>query len=388
MFSKKTVRDIELKNKKVLLRAMLNVPIKDGVVGDKMRLSAALPTINYLIEQGASIILISHHSHEGQSLAPVAPVLAELVGRSVSFVDDCMGDKVTEAASTLQPGNLLMLENLRFHPEEEANDEEFAKFLASLGDVYVNDDFTTSHRKHASLVGIPKFLPAVAGLEVEHEVITITESLDNPSRPLIAVTGGAKISTKIPIVAFVLSKVDAIFIGGAMANTFLLAEGRTVGNSLVELDQVETAGKIMETAKAGAKTILLPIDVVVTTDLEKLTDVRTINVSAVGENDIIADIGPESVAQLNGLLKSEGTVIWNGPVGIAEEKLFAGGTKATAEAIINSGAYSIICGGDTADYVDGAGLANKFSFVSTGGGASLELMCGNDLPGIEVLQDK
>lgn len=388
MFTKKTVRDIDLRDKTVLLRAMLNVPIKDGVVGDKMRLEAALPTINYLIEQGSKIVLISHHSHEGQSLGPVAPVLSELVGRPVGFVDDCIGDKVVQAVGTLKSGDILMLENLRFHPEEEANDENFAKALASLAEVYVNDDFTTCHREHASLVGVPKFLPAVAGLEVEHEVNTITESLDNPKKPLVAVAGGAKISTKIPIVSFLLSKVDALFIGGAMANTFLLAEGMEVGKSLVEIDQVETAKHVLESAKNAGKTVLLPIDVVVTTDLDTQANIRTISASEVGVDDIIADLGPESVAQLSGLLKPNGSVIWNGPIGIAEQEAFAHGTEATARAIIDSGAYSIIGGGDTADFVDGAGLASKFGFVSTGGGASLELMSGNKLPGIEALQDK
>jgi len=388
MFTKKTVHDIDVKNKTIVLRAMLNVPIKDGKVGDKMRLKAALPTISYLISQGAKIILISHHSHEGQSLEPVAGALSELVGRPVAFASDCIGEVALAAVKALPSGGLLMLENLRFHPEEEANDEEFARTLASYGDIYVNDDFTTCHRSHASLVGIPKFIPAVAGLEVEEEVNTITSSIDNPKRPLVAIAGGAKISTKVPIISFLLDKVDVLFVGGAMANTFLLAKGLEVGNSLVELDQVETAKQIIKSAEEKGKTLLLPIDVVVTTDVKEALNVRVMLVGDVGIDDIIADLGPMSVLQLNEVIKPEGSVIWNGPIGIAEQKEFANGTEMVAEEIISSGAFSIVGGGDTADYVDGAGLADKFGFVSTGGGASLELMSGNILPGIAALLDK
>ena len=388
MFTKKTVHDIDVKNKTIVLRAMLNVPIKDGKVGDKMRLKAALPTINYLISQGAKIVMISHHSHEGQSLEPVAGALSELVGRPVAFASDCIGEVALAAVKALPSGGLLMLENLRFHPEEEANDEEFARTLASYGDIYVNDDFTTCHRSHASLVGIPKFIPAVAGLEVEEEVNTITSSIDNPKRPLVAIAGGAKISTKVPIISFLLDKVDVLFVGGAMANTFLLAKGLEVGNSLVELDQVETAKQIIKSAEEKGKTILLPIDVVVTTDVKEALNVRVLLAGDVGIDDIIADLGPMSVLQLNEVIKPEGSVIWNGPIGIAEQKEFANGTEMVAEEIISSGAFSIVGGGDTADYVDGAGLADKFGFVSTGGGASLELMSGNTLPGIAALLDK
>lgn len=388
MFTKKTVHDIDVKNKTIVLRAMLNVPIKDGKVGDKMRLKAALPTINYLISQGAKIVMISHHSHEGQSLEPVAGALSELVGRPVAFASDCIGEVALAAVKALPGGGLLMLENLRFHPEEEANDEEFARTLASYGDIYVNDDFTACHRSHASLVGIPKFIPAVAGLEVEEEVNTITSSIDNPKRPLVAIAGGAKISTKVPIISFLLDKVDVLFVGGAMANTFLLAKGLEVGNSLVELDQVETAKQIIKSAEEKGKTLLLPIDVVVTTDVKEALNVRVMLAGDVGIDDIIADLGPMSVLQLNEVIKPEGSVIWNGPIGIAEQKEFANGTEMVAEEIISSGAFSIVGGGDTADYVDGAGLADKFGFVSTGGGASLELMSGNILPGIAALLDK
>jgi phosphoglycerate kinase len=387
-FAKKTVRDVDVNGKTVLVRAMLNVPIENGEVGDKMRLKAALPTLQFLLEHGAALVLMSHHSHEGQSLAPVAPVLSDLLGTPIQFVPDCIGEQATAAVKQLQPGQIIMLENLRFHPEEEANDDGFARQLASYGQVYVNDDFTTCHREHASLVSVPKYLPAVAGLEVELEVDTITSALQNPKRPMVAVTAGAKISTKIPIMSFLLDTVDALFVGGAMANTFLAAQGKGVGKSLSEQDQIETAKQILSSAAKQNKTVLLPVDVVVTKDIKSAADVRTVRVDEVAADDIIADLGPQSVNQLSSIIKSEGSVIWNGPVGIAEQPVFAAGTKSVAEAIIASGAFSLIGGGDTADYVDGAGLADKFSFVSTGGGASLELMAGKPLPGVEALLDK
>lgn len=389
MLHKQTVRDIDVSGKKVLVRAMLNVPIDDdGQVGDKKRLESAVPTIAYLLEQGAAVILISHHSHEGQSLAVVAPVMSELLGRDVLFVPDCLGEAAEAAVRSLQPGQVLMLENLRFHAEEEANDEAFAKQLASYGDLYVNDDFTTCHREHASMVRIPKFLPAVAGFGVETEVNTITAALENPKRPLIAVSGGAKISTKIPIISFLLQKVDALMIGGAMANTFLAAEGLQVGKSLVEDDEYAIAREVMASAKADNKQVILPVDVVITSDIDAHKNVRVVPVNEVGEKDIIVDIGPKTVDQLKQIVDQNGTVIWNGPMGIAEDKVYDDGTLGVAQVIIDSGAYSIVGGGDTADFIDGAGLAAKFSFVSNGGGASLELMSGNTLPAIDVLLDK
>lgn len=389
MFQKKTVRDIDVRGKQVLVRAMLNVPITDGKVGDVMRLRAAIPTLDYLLSQGAAVILISHHSTEGQTLAPVAPLLSEFLGgRPVQFVSDCIGPEATQAARDIEPGGIVVLENLRFHPEEEANDEAFAKTLASYAEVYVNDDFTTCHRKHASLVGVPKFLPAVAGLNVEKEVTTITSVLDNPKRPLVAVSGGAKISTKVPIVSFLLKKVDTLFVGGAMANTFVGALGKNVGKSLVETDQYETAKKIMTDAEAAGKKVLLPLDVVVARSVDDAEGAHTVLIDEVPEDWSIVDIGPLSVKQLEGVLKAEGSVVWNGPVGVAEKEAFSHGSRGVAQAIISSGAYSIVGGGDTADFVDGAKLQDKFGFVSTGGGASLELMSGNKLPGVEALLDK
>lgn len=385
-FYKQTVKDIDVKNKRVLVRAMLNAPIKNGKVSDTMRLQAAKPTIDYLLDQGAKIILVSHHSHEGQSLEPVADALGDILHHPVKFMHDALDAE--QAVKSLKPLDILILENLRFHPEEEANNDGFAKKLAQYADVFVEDDFTTCHRKHASIVGIPKYVPAVAGINVEKEVVTITQALSNPARPLVAVTGGAKVSTKVPILSFLLKQVDSVFIGGAMANTFLLAQGKPVGKSLVEPDQVELAKKILKDAAASNKQILLPIDVVVAHELDPPKNVHTINVNEVGEDDIIADLGPKTVDQLDAVLGSKGTIIWNGPVGIFETPEFAGGTTTVASKIINSGAYSVVGGGDTCDFVDDAGLFDKFGFVSTGGGASLELMSGNSLVGVEALLDK
>lgn len=388
MFSKKTVRDVDVANKSVLVRTMLNVPIKDGQVTDKTRLAAAKETIGYLLEHQAGLVLISHHSDEKQSLAPVAPVLAELLGRPVKFVDNCVGPEAAAAVEALQPGEVLMLENLRFQPGEKANDPQFAQTLAGYGQLFVQDDFTTCHREHASIVGVPRYLEAVAGLALEHEVETINGILENPKRPVTAVLGGAKISTKIPILSFLIDRVDAVFVGGAMANTFLLARGLNVGKSLAEADQADLTKQIVAKAAEQGKKLLLPIDVVVTDDLDKQINVRTVPAAEVGDSDIIVDLGPKTVAQLDEVIDPAGSVIWNGPVGIFETPAFASGTKAVADRIIASGAYSLVGGGDTLSYVDNAGLHDKFSFVSTGGGASMDMLSGKQLPGVAALSDK
>ena len=388
MFTKKTVRDVEAANKTVLVRTMLNVPIKDNQVTDKTRLAAAKETVDYLLEHQAGLVLISHHSNEEQSLAPVALVLAELLGRPVKFLNDCVGPEVVAAVKNLQPGDIIMLENLRFHPEEKANNPQFAKTLAGYGQLFVEDDFTTCHREHASIVGVPQYLEAVAGLALEREVETITRILENPKRPVAAVLGGAKISTKIPILSFLIDRVDAAFVGGAMANTFLLAQGLSIGRSLVEPEQVDLAKQILAKAVRQGKQLLLPIDVVVTDDLDNPANVRTIMATDVADGDIIADVGPKTVAQLDDIIDPIGSVIWNGPVGIFETPAFATGTKAVADTIIASSAYSLVGGGDTLNYIDSAQLHDKFSFVSTGGGASMDLLSGKKLPGVEALLNK
>jgi phosphoglycerate kinase len=387
-FSKKTIRDIEVNGKRVLVRAPLNVPIKDGKVTEEMRLEAVIPTLKYLLDHRASIVLLSHHSKEGVSLKPVVEVLGSLLNHPVSFITDALSDVGRQKIQAMKPGDMMVAENLRFHKEEEANDESFAKSLAGLGDVYVDDDFTVMHREHASVVGIPKHLPAVAGLLVEKEVTTITGSLENPDRPLLAIIGGAKISTKIELLDNLLPKVEAILVGGAMANTFLAAAGKPIGKSLNDPEDYELAHRIVKEAQDSGISLFLPTDVVVTTDIESAADVRTVDVDEVGENDIIADVGPQTVRQLDGILAQKGTVIWNGPMGIFETDAFRSGSQAVAEAVIDSGAKSIVGGGDTAAFIDSAGLTAKFTFVSTGGGASLELMSAKPLPGLEALNSK
>lgn len=387
-FSKKTIRDIDVRGKRVLVRAPLNVPIKDGKVTDQMRVQAVIPTLQYLLDHDASLVLMSHHSKEGTSLEPVVTVLSALLGRDVLFLKDCLDNSCREQIKHMAPGDVAMLENLRFHPEEEANDQSFAESLAGLGDIYVDDDFTTMHREHASVVGVPKLLPAVAGFLVEEEVTTITRALENPKRPLLAIVGGAKISTKIELLNNLLPKVDAILVGGAMANTFLAAQGKNVGKSLQETDQHGLSRRILEQAADKNIELYLPTDVVITEDVDAEKNVRTESADKVGDTDLIADVGPDTIKQLDVVLAKKGTVIWNGPMGVTEKPSFVAGSRALADAIISSGATSLIGGGDTAAFVDEAGIKDKFGFVSTGGGASLELMSGKELPGIRALLDK
>jgi len=387
-FNKKTIKDIDVNGKTVLVRASLNVPIKNNKVVDDLRLKALLPTLKYLLDKKAKLVLMSHHSSDGQSLAPVAPVLTDLLSLPVKFVDDSVGPKVAEAVKSLKPGQVMVLENLRFHKGEEANDPVYVKKLAALGDAYVDDDFTATHREHASVVGIPKLLPGVAGLQILQEVDTITKAMENPKRPLLVVVGGTKISTKIDFLDNFIKKAQAIFIGGAMANTFLGAQGLEVGKSLVEESEYKTAQKVMALARDRDVQLFLPIDVVVTDDLDKATKVRVVAANQIGKSDIVADLGPRSVAAIQSVLNKKGTVIWNGPLGVAEISAFAKGSKDIAKRITDSGATSIVGGGDTAGFIDSIGWHDKFSFISTGGGASLELMSGKKLPGVEALLDK
>jgi len=321
-------------------------------------------------------------------LKPVVDSLSELLSQPVSFIADATDDAAIGVVNNMKPGDVAVCENLRFHEQEEANDDAFAKKLAVLGDIYVDDDFTVMHREHASVVGIPKYLPSVCGFLVEKEVTTIMSVLENPVRPLMAIVGGAKISTKIEIMDNLLSKVEAIFVGGAMANTFLAANGLAIGKSLAEPKETGLAKRIESTAQEKKIQFFLPIDVVVTDDLKNTTNIRTVDTHDVGPKDIIVDVGPKSIKQLDSILAQKGTVIWNGPIGITETPEFAVGSKTLAAAIINSGAHSLVGGGDTAGFVDEAGISDKFGFVSTGGGASLELMSGNKLPGLEILEDK
>jgi phosphoglycerate kinase len=399
--NKQTVRDIDLTGKRVLVRVDYNVPIKDGVVGDTLRIKSSFDTLNYLLEQKCSIVLMSHLGRpDGKpeakySLAPVAQKTSELLGQPITFIDDCVGDAVAKALAAMKPCDIIMLENTRFHPEEEANDPDFAKALSAWGEVYVDDAFAAIHRAHASTEGVTHYLPSVAGLLVEKEVKYIQGALEHPNRPLVAVVGGAKVSSKIEVLEHLIPMVDVLMLGGAMANTFYLAQGHEVGKSLAEPDQVDVARHLLELATTENCELVLADKVVVSEAIDAPTNVRTVQLTAVGANDYIVDAGPEFGTSLgalvNGFLDFDHvcTIIWNGPLGITEIPEFAHGSASLADAIIAiPEAISIIGGGDTAAFVDGNGLHDKLTWVSTGGGASLELMSGKTLPGIAALLDK
>ncbi len=398
---KKTIRDIDVKGKRILVRVDYNVPVKDGAVTDDFRIQASLPTLQYLLEQECSLVLMSHLGEpKGKpdathSLRPVAAKASELLNRPIAFHEDCIGEAVLKAARDLRPGEVMMLENVRFHQPELDNDPGFARQLANLGDIYVNDAFAVDHRDQASVSGVAKYLPAVAGLLVEKEVEHIRGALDKPNRPLVAIIGGAKVSTKIELLNNLIPKVDVLLLGGAMANTFLLAGGREIGKSLAEPDYVNTAKQLIELAKREDTQLFLPEEVVVSKSTETPKHLRTVKVSAVEPDDYIVDVSPEFPRQLSRAVyefldfDNKSTVIWNGPLGLTEVPEFAAGSLAMAGAIVAlPGEISVIGGGDTAGFVDEAGRHDQFSWVSTGGGASLALMAGKQLPGIEALQDK
>ncbi len=391
MSDKKTVRDVNVKGKRVLVRVDFNVPLDDGQVADDTRIRAALPTIQYLIEHGARIILMSHLGRpkgrvvEDLRLTPVAKRLAELLGRPVAMAVDCVGEEVEAAVERLRPGDVLLLENLRFHPGEEANDPEFVRRLASLGEVYVNDAFGTAHRAHASTEGVAHLLPAVAGFLMEKELNFLSKALENPEHPFVAILGGAKISDKIGVVDNLLGKVDALLIGGGMANTFLKAQGHQVGQSLVEEESLPLARELLN--KAGRK-LVLPVDVVVADRFDAEAQSKIVGVEEVPAQWRILDIGPATVERFAQELYVAKTVVWNGTMGVAEFPRFAAGTRAIIETLAESGAITIVGGGDTAAAVHQAGMVEKMTHVSTGGGASLELLEGKVLPGVAALADK
>jgi len=389
--AKKTVRDIAVKGKRVLVRVDFNVPLENGEVADDTRIRAVLPTIQYLLEQGSAVILMSHLGRpEGQvqddlRLDPVGRRLSELLGQEVAKVDDCVGPEVERATKSLQPGQVLLLENLRFHPEEEENDQGFARQLASLADVYVNDAFGAAHRAHASTTSVTEYLPSVAGLLMERELQMLGEALANPTRPFVAVLGGAKVSGKIGVIRSLLSKVDLLLVGGGMANTFLKAQGLEVGKSLVDNDSLAVARDMLEQA---GKRLVLPVDVVVADAFAADARARTVSAEAVPPGWLILDIGPRTVSLFEKKLSTAGTVVWNGPMGVFEFPRFAAGTRALAESLARSQATTIVGGGDSAAAVRQAGLEDKMTFVSTGGGASLMFLEGNSLPGVEALEDR
>ncbi len=391
MFSKKTIRDIDVKGKKVLVRVDFNVPMKDGVITDDTRITAALPTIKYLIEHGAAVILCSHLGRpkggpEAKfSLAPVAEYLGKLLGKKVAFSTDCVGQPAETEAKKLKPGDVLVLENTRFHPEEEANDLNFAKAMASLADLYVNDAFGTAHRAHASTEGVTHFLPGVAGFLMEKEIQYLGQAIANPKKPFVAILGGAKVSDKIGVIKNLLVKADDILIGGGMANTFFKAQGLDQADSLVEPEAVETAKELLKT---GGKKLHLPVDVVLGDKFDAEAAKEEMKLGPVPAGWRILDIGPETIAEYSMIISKAGTVVWNGPMGVFEFPKFAKGTFEIAKAVAKSNAVSIIGGGDSVAAIQQSGLADQITHISTGGGASLEMLEGLELPGVAALQDK
>jgi phosphoglycerate kinase len=394
---KKTVRDIDVSGKRVLMRVDFNVPLDDKQhITDDTRIRAALPTIQYLLDKGAAVILMSHLGRpkgqvESMRLAPLARRLSELLGRSVEVAQDCVGQQVEEQARALQPGHVLLLENLRFHKEEEKNDAEFARQLASLGDIYVNDAFGTAHRAHASTEGVTHYLPGVAGFLMEKEINFLGSALENPRRPFAAIIGGAKVSDKITVLERLLGMVDILLIGGGMANTFLKAEGYEIGDSLLEEGKVNVASELIAKARQRSIKFLLPTEVVIADRVAADANTKVVPSDQVQPGWRILDIGPQSIAAFRQALADAQTIVWNGTLGVAEIPAFAKGTNAIIDILAErtrDGATTIIGGGDSAAAIEQAGAAAQMSHVSTGGGASLEFLEGRVLPGVAALQDK
>jgi phosphoglycerate kinase len=392
--AKQTVRDIDWQGKRALVRVDFNVPLDGQRITDDTRVRAALPTIQYLLDHGASVVLMSHLGRpknkvvESLRLAPVAAHLSELLGRPVKTVPATVGSDAEAAAQSLKPGEVLLLENTRFDAREEANDESMARELAHLGDVYVNDAFGAAHRAHASTEGVARFLPAVSGLLMEKELAVLGGILENPDRPFVAIMGGAKISDKISVITNLLRLVDSLLIGGGMANTFLLAMGYKVGDSLAEANSVEEVNKILFFAKGRETEILLPTDVVIADAMDANANRKLVAIDSVPDGWRILDIGPETVAAFSKKIAGAKTVLWNGPMGYFEAAPFAEGTRAIAKAMGESSARTVIGGGDSVAAVEQMGLADKITHISTGGGASLELLEGRVLPGVAALNDR
>ncbi len=391
MFLKKNVKDIDCSNKKVFVRVDFNVPLKDGKVADDTRILAALPTIQYLLDNGAAVILASHLGRPGGeikdelSLKPVAEYLSKLVNTKVSFSNDCIGESAQLAVGKLKFGEILVLENTRFHIGEKTNDPEMSKELASLADLFVNDAFGTAHRAHASNVGITKYLPAVAGLLLEKEIIYLGNTIADPKFPFTAILGGAKVSEKIGVINNLVKIVDNILIGGGMANTFFASMGFKTGDSLIEPDSIDMAKELI--AEFMEK-IHLPVDVVIADEFSEFAKFKTITLGDIPDGWRIMDIGPDTLIKYEKIVNRSNTIIWNGPMGVFEFEPFAIGTISLAKIIARSSGVTIIGGGDSAAAIKEAGLSKDFTHVSTGGGASLKMMEGSILPGLEALDDK
>ena len=393
--NKKTIQDINVTGKKVLVRVDFNVPLKDGVITDETRIQAALPTIQYLLDHNAKVVLMSHLGRpKGEfkaefSLKPVAERLQQLLTAKVTFAEDVVGQSADVAVANMENGEIVLLENLRFHAEETKNDPEFAKKLASYGDIYVDDAFGAVHRAHASTAAVTQYLPAVAGFLIEKELQFLGNAVENPQRPFVAILGGAKISDKIGVIENLFGKVDSLIIGGGMANTFLAAQGLDLANSLVDVDSIDTAKDLMNKAKRLGVKIMLPIDVVAADKFDNDAKIVMVPVENIPAGYMALDIGQSTRMIFAEEIEQAKTVIWNGPMGVAEMSNFAAGTKAVAEAMAKTkDATTIIGGGDSAAAVKNLGYADKMSHISTGGGASLEFLEGKELPGIAALNDK
>ena len=388
---KKSIRDIDVSNKRVLVRVDFNVPLENGTISDDTRIRAALPTLEYVLERQASLVLCSHlgrpkgKPNPEYSLKPTAERLSQLINRPVQMASDCIGPVVKDQAAALQSGQILLLENLRFHAEEEANDAAFSQELASLADVYVNDAFGSAHRAHASTAGVTASLPAVAGFLMERELNFLGKALTDPERPFVAILGGAKVSDKIGVIEQLLNTVDALLIGGGMANTFFKAQGKAIGESLVEEDKLDVARSLIQ---HGGDKLILPDDVLIADQFAADAQKQTVSVDAVPAEWRILDIGPHTIERFKATLKNSQTVIWNGPMGVFEMEPFAVGTFALAQALAElPSATTIIGGGDSAAAVEQSGVADQMTHISTGGGASLEFLEGKELPGLAALEN-
>lgn len=393
--NKKTIQDVDVKGKKVIVRVDFNVPLdQDGHITNDTRIKAALPTISYLREKGAIVILMSHLGRpKGQvkeelRLGIVADRLGQLIDCKVLYAKDCIGPEPEALISGMQPGDVLLLENLRFYPEEEKNDRDFARKLASLAELYVNDAFGTAHRAHASTAGIAEFLPAVAGLLMQSEIGIMGKALENPERPFVAILGGAKVSDKMAVIENLMNKVDTLIIGGGMANTFLAAQGKDMAKSLVETDKIDLARSLMKQAAEKGKAFLLPSDLVAAEAFADDAKHQVVAADQIPAGWMAMDIGPASIGSFGEVIKNAKTILWNGPMGVFEMPSFAKGTNEIARAVTEAQAVSIVGGGDSVAAVQNTGLAHKITHISTGGGATLEFLEGKELPGVAVLQDR
>ncbi|MFM9532521.1 phosphoglycerate kinase [Lysinibacillus sp. IITD104] len=394
MLNKKTMKDIDVKGQRVFVRVDFNVPMADGAITDETRIRAAIPTIEYLVEQGAKVILASHLGRpkgevkEDMRLTAVGIRLGELMGKPVTKLDESIGQAVEEAVANMQDGDILLLENVRFHAGEEKNDPTLAQQFAQLADIYVNDAFGAAHRAHASTEGIAKHIPAVSGFLMQKELDVLGKALSNPEHPFTAIIGGAKVKDKIGVIESLLEKVDHLIIGGGLSFTFIKAQGHDIGKSLLEEDKIELAKSFIEKAKAKGVQLHMPVDAVVANEFSQDAETQIVDVDAIPADWMGLDIGPKTAANYAEVIKNSKLIIWNGPMGVFEMDKFANGTKTVADAMATTAGYTVIGGGDSAAAVEKFEVADKMDHISTGGGASLELMEGKELPGIVALNDK